>query len=74
MVCKIKVTTDEKQVYSGEQRSIEDCHYKGAKIYCLYLNNNEDSQLFLESLRLVEALKYMKITILFFWRFIRNIN
>jgi phenylacetate-coenzyme A ligase PaaK-like adenylate-forming protein len=33
---------------------LEDCHYKGSKdLLCLYLNNNEDSQLFLgKSLRL----------------------
>lgn len=34
--------------------ALEDCHYKGSKdLLCLYLNNNEDSQLFLgKSLRL----------------------
>ena len=29
------------------QESLDDCHYKGSKdLLCLYLNNNEDSQLF----------------------------
>jgi hypothetical protein len=34
--------------------ALEDCHYKGSKdLLCLYLNNNEDSELFLgKSLRL----------------------
>ena len=34
--------------------ALEDCHYKGSKdLLCLYLNNNEDSQLFVgKSLRL----------------------
>ena len=34
--------------------ALEDCHYKGSKdLLCLYLNNNEDSQLFIgKSLRL----------------------
>ncbi|RZJ63416.1 MAG: GH3 auxin-responsive promoter family protein [Flavobacterium sp.] len=34
--------------------ALEDCHYKGSKdLLCMYLNNNEDSQLFLgKSLRL----------------------
>lgn len=34
--------------------SLEDCHYKGGKdLLCLYLNNNEDSEMFLgKSLRL----------------------
>lgn len=34
--------------------ALEDCHYKGSKdLLCLYLNNNEDSKLFLgKSLRL----------------------
>ncbi|MGL5111394.1 MAG: GH3 auxin-responsive promoter family protein [Flavobacterium sp.] len=34
--------------------ALEDCHYKGAKdLLCLYLNNNEDSEMFLgKSLRL----------------------
>ena len=37
---------------SGE--ALEDCHYKGSKdLLCLYLNNNDDSQLFIgKSLRL----------------------
>ncbi|HEX8562378.1 MAG TPA: GH3 auxin-responsive promoter family protein [Flavobacterium sp.] len=37
---------------SGE--ALEDCHYKGSKdLLCMYLNNNEDSQLFVgKSLRL----------------------
>ncbi len=36
------------------QEALEDCHYKGSKdLLCLYLNNNEDSQLFVgKSLRL----------------------
>jgi len=35
-------------------QALEDCHYKGSKdLLCLYLNNNEDSELFLgKSLRL----------------------
>ena len=35
-------------------KALEDCHYKGSKdLLCLYLNNNEDSELFLgKSLRL----------------------
>ena len=34
--------------------ALEDCHYKGSKdLLCMYLNNNEDSELFLgKSLRL----------------------
>lgn len=34
--------------------ALEDCHYKGSKdLLCMYLNNNEDSQLFIgKSLRL----------------------
>ncbi len=34
--------------------ALEDCHYKGSKdLLCMYLNNNEDSQMFLgKSLRL----------------------
>lgn len=34
--------------------ALEDCHYKGSKdLLCLYLNNNEDSQMFIgKSLRL----------------------
>ena len=34
--------------------ALEDCHYKGSKdLLCLYLNNNEDSQMFMgKSLRL----------------------
>ena len=34
--------------------ALEDCHYKGSKdLLCLYLNNNEDSEMFLgKSLRL----------------------
>ena len=34
--------------------ALEDCHYKGSKdLLCLYLNNNEDSELFIgKSLRL----------------------
>ena len=37
--------------------ALEDCHYKGSKdLLCLYLNNNEDSALFLgKSLRLGEC-------------------
>ena len=37
--------------------ALEDCHYKGSKdLLCLYLNNNEDSELFLgKSLRLGES-------------------
>jgi hypothetical protein len=28
--------------------NLEDCHYKGSKdLLCLYLNNNEESELFL---------------------------
>ncbi len=36
------------------QQALEDCHYKGSKdLLCLYLNNNENSQLFIgKSLRL----------------------
>jgi hypothetical protein len=36
------------------QEALEDCHYKGSKdLLCLYLNNNENSQLFIgKSLRL----------------------
>lgn len=36
------------------QEALEDCHYKGSKdLLCLYLNNNENSKLFLgKSLRL----------------------
>src|SRR5690606_38512905 len=36
------------------QEALENCHYKGSKdLLCLYLNNNEDSQLFTgKSLRL----------------------
>lgn len=36
------------------QEALEDCHYKGSKdLLCLYLNNNENSQLFVgKSLRL----------------------
>ncbi|CAM3461661.1 GH3 auxin-responsive promoter family protein [Flavobacterium longum] len=48
-------TTNAKSKYipvSGE--ALEDCHYKGSKdLLCLYLNNNDDSQLFIgKSLRL----------------------
>ncbi len=36
------------------QQALEDCHYKGSKdLLCLYLNNNENSELFIgKSLRL----------------------
>jgi hypothetical protein len=31
---------------SRKQRGLEDCHYKGSKdLLCLYLNNNENSEL-----------------------------
>lgn len=48
-------TTNAKSKYipvSGE--ALEDCHYKGSKdLLCLYLNNNENSELFIgKSLRL----------------------
>jgi hypothetical protein len=37
---------------SVSPEALEDCHYKGVKI-CLYLNNNENSELFTgKSLRL----------------------
>jgi hypothetical protein len=41
--------------------ALEDCHYKGSKdLLCLYLNNNEESELFLgKSLRLGEVPKSM---------------
>jgi hypothetical protein len=48
-------TTDAKSKFIPvSNEAIEDCHYKGSKdLLCLYLNNNEDSQLFLgKSLRL----------------------
>lgn len=48
-------TTDAKSKFIPvSTEALEDCHYKGSKdLLCLYLNNNEDSQLFLgKSLRL----------------------
>lgn len=48
-------TTDAKSKFIPvSNEALEDCHYKGSKdLLCLYLNNNEDSQLFLgKSLRL----------------------
>ena len=48
-------TTNAKSKYIPvSNEALEDCHYKGSKdLLCLYLNNNEDSQLFLgKSLRL----------------------
>jgi hypothetical protein len=38
---------------SVSPEALEDCHYKGSKDLCLYLNNNENSELFTgKSLRL----------------------
>ena len=48
-------TTDAKSKFIPvSSEALEDCHYKGSKdLLCMYLNNNEDSQLFLgKSLRL----------------------
>ncbi|MFT6731740.1 MAG: hypothetical protein ACJA1H_003086, partial [Glaciecola sp.] len=48
-------TTDAKSKFIPvSNEALEDCHYKGSKdLLCLYLNNNQDSQLFLgKSLRL----------------------
>lgn len=48
-------TTNAKSKFIPVSNSaLEDCHYKGSKdLLCLYLNNNEDSQLFVgKSLRL----------------------
>uniref|UniRef100_UPI0035946202 GH3 family domain-containing protein n=1 Tax=Pricia sp. TaxID=2268138 RepID=UPI0035946202 len=48
-------TTDAKSKFIPvSSEALEDCHYKSAKdLLCLYLNNNENSQLFLgKSLRL----------------------
>lgn len=48
-------TTNAKSKYIPvSNEALEDCHYKGSKdLLCLYLNNNEDSQLFIgKSLRL----------------------
>ena len=55
LFAKSSGTTNAKSKFipvSGE--SLEDCHYKSSKdLLCLYLNNNEDSQLFTgKSLRL----------------------
>lgn len=48
-------TTNAKSKYIPvSNEALEDCHYKGSKdLLCLYLNNNEDSELFIgKSLRL----------------------
>src|SRR3970040_1329284 len=47
-------TNAKSKVIPVSNEALEDCHYKGSKdLLCLYLNNNEDSELFLgKSLRL----------------------
>jgi hypothetical protein len=47
--------------------ALEDCHYKGSKdLLCLYLNNNENSELLPARVYAwEEARRFMKTTILF---------
>ena len=56
--------------------ALEDCHYKGSKdLLCLYLNNNEDSELFLgKSLRLGGSSQIYENNNTFFWRPFCNFN
>jgi hypothetical protein len=60
-------TTNAKVFIPVSNEALEDCHYKGSKdLLCLYLNNNEESELFsCKSLRLGEVPKSMKTIIRF---------
>jgi hypothetical protein len=76
MVCQIYGTTNAKSKFIPvSNEALEDCHYKGSKdLLCLYLNNNEESELFLgKSLRLGEVPKSIEQQYVF-WRFIRNLD
>jgi hypothetical protein len=49
MVCKIKRNTNAKSKFISKPEALEDCHYRRV----VYLNNNENSELFTgKSLRL----------------------
>ena len=53
MVCQSSGTTNSKVNFTSSNSSLDDCHFKGGKdMLCLYLNNNEDSNMFSKSLRL----------------------